>query len=1024
MKKEKENKFEIEYNRLNLQQKLAVDNIYWQIMVLAWPWAWKTQIIWLRTANILLKTDLSPDNILITSFTEAWVIAIKKRLVKILWTDWYKVNVSTIHSFASEVIKTFPEKFIEYKAWILIDDIDSLEIFKKILDNLLELNKISELTNFHDKYYFISEIKKNISILKQEAISIEQFKRNIEKQDQIYLEKLENINPKLKKYELNKLQGEKHIKKLYELAIFFEEYNIYLKKYSLYDFNDMVNFVVEKFNEDIEIRQYYAIRYQFIMIDEYQDTNNAQNKLIDYIIQESNESNIMNVWDDDQSIYRFQWANIENMLNFSTKYKDTKFIVLNTNYRSNQEILNLSESLILNNNERLTNKITSISKNLVSNKWYSWQLPKLYEASDEIDEQNFIINQIKKLLEEGEKAEEIAIILRTNKELSVWSDILQKNSIEIESKLKTNILNSNYINFILDYLELIENPYSNEEKLINIMSSKISALDRLDIIKINRELYKLNYRLKIKITIFDFLSHIEKNIENNELNFNNVKLLVNFKENLLDLNSSLNSLNLLEFISYFIDKIEIIKYIEQNWNFNDIEDVYTLFNTIKLWSWYDNKLSISKIISKISLYKQYNYPINRQILSEKRWWVQILTAHSSKWLEYNNVFIVWLYNWNWDSKRQISLIKLPEKIVWEWMQELSNKNEIEEDRRLLFVALTRARNSLYLSYPKTKDKKILIESQFIWEIQGFYEKIDNYEKKIETDILIWNLIKNNLIEYTNIELEYIKNFFEDYKLSASDLNIFIKDPIRFLHIIIFKYPFIDNKYTIFWKVYHKTLELFYIKFKNDNKLASLSYLKETFSFLINKEFLNKEELENALEKWLKWLEGYYNRYKSTFKIPIKLEYKFKNKNLFFENIPINWTIDKIELKNSNYKEINTSQWLLFKEDIILIDYKTWTVKTKSEMKWLDKFWNKKIGEWDYFRQLCFYKLLCENDPEINNKYNISWLAIDFVEWKNWKYEYVELDCSNEEYESFKEELRNRWENMKDINFWKNILDIK
>jgi len=129
----------------------------------------------------------------------------------------------------------------------------------------------------------------------------------------------------------------------------------------------MINFVLEKIQNDNELKHYYAEKFQFIMLDEYQDTNDAQNRIIDEILSVSeDEPNIMTVGDDDQSIYRFQGANIENMLDFSTKYKNTKFIVLEHNYRSNQQILDLSSQLIENNNERLSNKITSINKKLTA----------------------------------------------------------------------------------------------------------------------------------------------------------------------------------------------------------------------------------------------------------------------------------------------------------------------------------------------------------------------------------------------------------------------------------------------------------------------------------------------------------------------------------------------------------------------------------------------------------------------------------------------------------------------------------
>jgi len=1033
------NSFEQEYNNLNEAQKQAVNSIYWPVMVVAWPGTGKTQIIWLRTANIILETGINPENILITTFTDAWVIAIRKRLVKFLWNTGYKVTVSTIHSFAQDVIKTFPEKFIEFKAWTAIDDVESLEIIKKITDKLVEENKITELVSDYDRYFYLRDIKSRVSTLKQEWVNKARFEKVIERQISEYEEELAEIKPTLKKYETTREKQEKHINKLRELILFFEEYNSYLREKSLYDFNDMINFVLEKFEDDIELRQYYAETFQFIMLDEYQDTNNAQNRIIDLITSVSeDEPNIMTVWDDDQSIYRFQWANIENMLDFSSKYQNTKFVVLEENYRSNQQILDLSSKLIENNEERLSKKIASINKKLIasSDLKNSKKTAKLFKANSLIEEQTFIINNIKKLIENWEKPEEIAIIVRWNREVEDWSNILQKNNLWVESKLKTNILNSSYVNYVLNYLEIIDNPYANEQKLIDILRSDITWLSQVDILKINRQLYIMNYTRKYKKTFIEIIDDLEILTD---LELSDKKSIIDFKKKLLELSSQLASKSFYEFFGDFIENIWLVEYIEKHWDFADLEDIYTLFNKIKDWNNWDKTLNIEKILNKIELYKSYNYPISRQVLSEKKWWVQILTAHSSKWLEYNSVFIPWLYTWNWESKAIRDKLKLPNKIAGEGIQDTTN-NQIEEDRRLFFVAVTRARDNLTLSYPAWIWTKPLLESQFINEISGSFEELQENIDITSINVTLENELKNNLIKYSDLEINYIKNFLETYKISPSDLNTFIENPLDFLHKVVFKYPFMDNKYTIFGKVYHRTLELFYLKYKNEQKLPEKSYLTSTFKLLIQKEILTPEELENALEKGIAWLEGYYDLYSTKSEVPLVLEYSFRRKNLFFEDIPLTGTVDKIEKIWESFNTspqsqdkphpnpllrgegINSSsQMAFFKDKVALVDYKTGKAKTLGQIKWTDRYWNKKEWEWKYFRQLMFYRLLCEVDFEFNSKFDVWSLALDFVEWKDWVYKYVEVDYTIEEYEEFKTELRNAWKNITDLDFWREIL---
>lgn len=1009
-----------EYNKLNTEQQKAVDSIYGQIMVVAGPGSWKTQIIWLRTANIIEKTGVNPENILITTFTDAWVIAIKKRLVKFLWNTGYKVTVSTIHSFSQDVIKTFPEKFIEYKASTAIDEVESLEIIKQIIDELVAEKSLVELTNDFDKYLYLRDIKSRISTLKTEAVNKQAFEIIIKKQEDIYAEELSEIKPTLKKYETTKLSQEKHINKLRELNLVYEKYNHYLRNNSLYDFNDMINFVYEKLQNDRELRLFYAETFQFIMLDEYQDTNNAQNKIMDLILSEAIEPNIMVVWDDDQSIYRFQGANIENMLDFSQKYPETNFIVLDKNYRSNQHILDLAWALIENNTERLSNKIKSINKTLTS----AWNLkdsqnkPSIFKAVNDLEEQTFIVNKIKDLIANGISKEEIAVIVRSNKEVELWSELLQKNEVEVESKLKSNILNSPYVDYILLYLELIENPYSNEEKLINLVRNSITWLNSIDILKINRKLYELNYTRKYKLSFIDFLTD-NKLFE--ELELQDKKWFSDFIENLLSFNKDIVSKNIGEFIWEFISKTGILLYIETHSDFSDLEDIFTLLNKIKDWNQNDKTLNIKKLLSKIELYKKYNFPITRQILTEKKWWVQILTSHWSKWLEYDAVFIPWLYTWNWDNKRTIDKLKLPNLIVWEWLQDVKEKTS-EEDRRLFFVALTRAKDLLFLSYSAWSGTKVLLESPFIWEISEFLEINNTQSTQNEIRQISENMIKNTLIKYSDLEIEYIKHFLESYKISPSDLNTFLENPVDFLHKVVFKYPFIDNKYTIFGKVYHRTLELFYLKFKNEQNLPEKSYLTSTFKYLIEREILTPEELENALEKGIKWLEWYYDLYSKKSEVPLVLEYSFRRKNLFFENIPLTGTVDKIEkIWESFWSDVWSWQLAFFKDKVALVDYKTGKAKSIGEIKWTDKFGNKKPGEGKYFRQLMFYKLLCEVDFEFNSKFDVWSLALDFVEGKDWVYKYIEVDYSDENYTEFKEELKKAWADITNIDFWKEVL---
>lgn len=1014
--------FENNYNLLNLKQRQAVDKIEWPVMVVAWPWTWKTQIIALRTANILRKTDINPENILITTFTEAWVIAIKKRLSDFLWSQWLKVNVSTIHGFSKNVIDTFNEKFLEYKAGTPIDDVDILEIIKNIIDNLTLSKKIIELTNEYDKYLYLRDIKSRISTLKQEWISKNEFISLINDLEKKYADELSEIKPTLKKYETTQKSQEKHISKLKELLIIFEEYNKILREKSFYDFNDMINFVLEKFQTDEELRYYYAEKFQYIMIDEFQDTNNAQNKIMDMILWVNIDSpNIMVVWDDDQSIYRFQWANIENMLDFATKYQNTEIIVLENNYRSTQWILDLCSNFIDNNNQRLSKKVSTINKKLLSSnpKFFNIkELPKIIKPQSVELERSFLLESISKYLKDWLKPEEIAVIVRNNKEVEELSKFFELNEIWVISKQNTDILKNEFVVFILKFFYCLLDINNNEHNFIDVCRNDILWLNQVDIFKINKYLFSKNYVRKQKISFFDLICDLEKI---DDLELNDKDWLLNFRDKFINSSKKLSNDFFINFFNEFLSDFEILKYIETNGTFDDIQDIFTLFNKIKDFCLIDKNFSMSKFLSKIELYQKYNILIPRQIIKSQKSWINIMTAHSSKWLEFDVVFVTGLYTWNWDNKRAIDKLKLPLGIVWNWLQQ--DFEPIEEDRRLLFVACSRAKKDLFLLSPLSSDNKLKIISGFISEMKWYIDELQDI--KISDEFLQKSIIsdlKPKLYKYWNLEFDYIKDFLETYKISPTDLNIFLDDPLKFLNQVVFKYPFLDNDALIFWKVYHRVLELFYSRYKENKKMDNVWYLEFTFKALLDREIVSPESYEKLHERWINWLRWLYDIIKNSNRQVLATEYNFRAKNLFFDNIPITWKIDKIDILDF-WINNNESSWQLafFKENVVLVDYKTWSPKSIWEIKWISRDWTKKDSWWNYFRQLMFYKLLCDLDQEFSSKYDIWWLALDFVEGKDWDYKYIEVPYTPEEFEEFKNELLQSWNKISNIDYWKEIL---
>ena len=483
-----------------------------------------------------------------------------------------------------------------------------------------------------------------------------------------------------------------------------------------------------------------------------------------------------------------------------------------------------------------------------------------------------------------------------------------------------------------------------------------------------------------------------------------------------------------------------------------MEDIFTLFNKIKIFNENNPDLTLKQLLNKFDLHTKYRIAIPRQILKKSNSNIEILTAHSSKWLEYDYVYIPGVFWWNWEGKRITDKLKLPLWVAWNWLQfaglsdkelkTIEKETQLQEDRRLFFVAMTRARKELIFTRPAGKNNKPFIDSPFILETglkphpnppltgEGIEQKISEVLK----NQLIWN--KNELIKVWNDEINYISEFLQNYKLSPTDLNTFLEDPKEFLKNVVFKYPFTWNEFTIFGNIYHRVLELATMK-KINWEEVELWYMTETFLYLLDKQILTAEEKDRLTKKWLEWLTWYFEYFKNNSRNPLAVEYNFRSRDVVFDWVRITGKIDKVErIGDSLVTPLLTSpqgrgteqfwQDNLFVEDVAVVDYKTWWIKTEWKIKWIDRYWNKKesFEEGKYYRQLLFYKLLAENDREFSSQYNITELALDFVEWKNWEYKYVPVNIEPWDYEEFKELVKDSWEKINSLEFWREVLNNK
>jgi len=442
--------FDITYNKLNKKQKEAVDTIDGPVMVVAGPGSGKTQILSLRVANILRKTDIPAHGILCLTFTEAGAINMLNRLKTMIDIEAYKVNIFTFHAFGTNIISRYPEYFFNHANLSPADELVQREIMTEILESLNHKNPFS---SFHSNegYVFLKDILSRISQIKKAGITPSEYSLIINN-NKIILEQINSslseifkdrlstkIFPKIekiikewgkidvsffpsdyfkpislhiisslkkaleesisenkttsigewkKKYttgtnENISLKSFESQEKLENLGFIYKEYKDKLFEKGYFDYDDMILEVIEAVKKNENLKAELQEQFLYIMVDEFQDTNDAQIRLIrllsDNLVNEK-KPNIMVVGDDDQAIYRFQGADISNIKDFHKVYDDVKIIVMTENYRSGQNILDLARDIIVTGEGRLEDIIEGINKKLISsgedNKKYKVDIKK------------------------------------------------------------------------------------------------------------------------------------------------------------------------------------------------------------------------------------------------------------------------------------------------------------------------------------------------------------------------------------------------------------------------------------------------------------------------------------------------------------------------------------------------------------------------------------------------------------------------------------------------------------------------
>jgi len=973
-------KFRQALAQLNPEQLAAVNKMDGPVLVIAGPGTGKTQILAARIGKILTDTDANAHEILCLTYTDAGAVAMRKRLFGFIGPDAYRVNIYTFHAFCNEIIQENLDYFGKLSLEAL-SDLESAMLFRELVDEFPNDHLLKRFTG--EVYYDAPRLKDLFSTMKKEnwseqmiAEAVAEYLKDLHLREGFFYKRA-NATKGIKVGDPNQREIDKAhdlMKKLLAAAGEYRNFDKKMKERGRYDYDDMIQWVLKAFKENEELLRRYQERYQYILVDEFQDTSGSQNELLKFMLNYWDTPNVFVVGDDDQSIFKFQGANMKNILDFAGDYVNVlQTVVLKQNYRSNQHILNISKALISNNRERLTKQL-GLDKNLEAAHPRFNDLvvePVICEYENPGQELVDIAMQIKRLLAKGTEPGEIAVIYRNHSQVEELLQYLDSQHIAVNTKRKIDIFTLPFgekIINILRYLAMeMDSPYSGDELLFEIMHYDFFDIPPIEIAKASVAVAKENYATannnQPKTSLRNYISQMCSPAQPglfDQVTNQGMKFLMSDIEYLLKYSVS-NTLQ--QLFQQVIAKMGILKYImeqpDKGWYMQVLTNFFDFLKDESRKN-PDMKLADFIAIIKLMIDNQIRLPLNQVIFSENG--INFLTAHGSKGLEFEHVFLMGCSKRIWDSKGRNYGFSYPDTLTQAADDDIAQK---EESRRLFYVAITRAKQCLSISYAnKDKSGKDQEASQFVGEILADTHLQVKHPKVNEDAMMEFLAVQFTETGQPKIELldtSYINQLLQNYTLSVTHLSNYLDCPLRFYFQCLIRVPSGKSPSATFGQAVHWALNKVFRKLKdnNDEFPPTEDFMKEFRWYMYrNRDSFTKEDFKLRLDYGEKILPPYYNQNIDTWNKIAVTERSIKNVEV--AGVPIKGNLDKVEFVG---------------KQVTVVDYKTG--KLKNATKKLLRPTDEQPNGGDYWRQAVFYKILIDNDRSID--WQVESTIFEFVE---------------------------------------------